>query len=226
MKAIKAEVLIVSAIVLVIAVVGIGAHAMVSLSSEIREMESKMDALHEENRRLNEMLEATTASGGMETVIEPVANDAGFVFPVAPRDYMMITSPDGPRISPFLGVWVNHSGIDIAAVYRAVAVASADGVVAEHWPPPGTPIPGSRGVYRGHPIYGGMIRVRHENGVETLYAHFNDTFVRTGQSVRSGQPIGRIGATGLSTGVHLHFEVIVDGESVNPLHFVDIPHRD
>lgn len=68
--------------------------------------------------------------------------------------------------------------------------------------------------------YGNMIRIRHANGLETVYAHCQSLRVVTGQKVTRGQVIGVIGSTGNSTGPHLHFEVIKNGRRVNPLRYV------
>ncbi len=68
--------------------------------------------------------------------------------------------------------------------------------------------------------YGNMIRIRHDNGLETVYAHCYSLRVVTGQKVTRGQTIGLIGSTGRSTGPHLHFEVWKNGRRVNPLSYV------
>ena len=115
-----------------------------------------------------------------------------------------ITSYVGPR-------WGRtHNGIDIVAKDGACkgdpAYAAADGVVVRaDW-------------YGG---YGNCVIVDHGNGIQTLYAHFTKLSVQVGDVVKAGDEVGRIGSTGNSTGPHLHFEVHVDGEIVNPLIFVD-----
>jgi murein DD-endopeptidase MepM/ murein hydrolase activator NlpD len=68
--------------------------------------------------------------------------------------------------------------------------------------------------------YGYMVRIRHDNGLQTLYAHCNALYVVTGQKVTRGQTLGLIGSTGRSSGPHLHFEVIKNGRRVNPLNYV------
>lgn len=95
-------------------------------------------------------------------------------------------------------------------------MAIADGVIKEHYPPPGTRSPAGW-QYRGHELYGGMILIDHGEGVESLYGHLSSTRVREGQRVRAGQVIGRQGATGKAVGAHLHIEIIVDDEPRNPL---------
>lgn len=115
-----------------------------------------------------------------------------------------ITSYVGPR-------WGRtHNGIDIIAKEGACkgdpAFAAADGVVVRaDW-------------YGG---YGNCVIIDHGNGIQTLYAHFTKLSVKAGDVVKAGDEVGKIGSTGNSTGPHLHFEVHVDGEIVNPLLFVD-----
>jgi len=98
-------------------------------------------------------------------------------------------------------------------------VAIADGIVSEHYPPPGTPYPGG-GYYQGHEVYGGMIEIDHGNGMVSLYAHLSSTRVHQGEPVKAGEVIGRIGHTGKATGDHLHFEIRINGQPVNPLNYV------
>ena len=156
--------------------------------------------------------------GGMEVPISPVGPEPfqWYVFPIAEEDYLMKTSAFGVRVSPILRVERYHIGLDLAGVWRAQIVSVADGLVVDVYPPPGTR--GPRGiVYQGHKVYGGMIRILHSDGIESLYAHLSSTRVREGQMVRAGDVIGRQGGTGLATRDHLHFEILVDGEPVNPL---------
>lgn len=95
-----------------------------------------------------------------------------------------------------------HRGVDIVPKTKnAKVLAAGDGVVVLHYPPP------SR-YYKGHPVFGGMIVMQHSNGVVTVYGHMKNTFVTEGQYIRQGTAIGIVGSTGLSTGVHLHFEAL------------------
>jgi len=82
-------------------------------------------------------------------------------------------------------------------------------VVVDHWPPPD-------GYWRGHPTFGGLIVIDHGNELFTLYGHLSDSFVREGRWVEAGQVIGELGDTGIATGPHLHFEVVV-----NPLRYLE-----
>jgi murein DD-endopeptidase MepM/ murein hydrolase activator NlpD len=156
-----------------------------------------------------------TNSGGLETEVqrpEPV-QQGRYLFPVAASDYTL-TSPHGVRVSPITKTIKYHSGLDISSVWRAQVVSVADGTVIEHWPPPD-------GYYRGHEVYGGMIIIDHGEGIRSLYAHLSTTYVHEGYEIKAGEVIGRIGATGVADGEHLHFELQLDGKAVNPLLYIE-----
>jgi len=177
--------------------------------------------LLQENADLREQLNAQStpelATGGAEVPIPEFTASADWRFPVADSDYLVLTSPFGYRVSPLLNVEMYHTGLDIAAAWKAQVVAVADGTVVEHWPPPD-------GYWRGHDVYGGMVEVEHADGMRTLYAHLSWTRIHTGDRVRAGEVIGRIGNTGKSDGQHLHLEVIApDGERLNPLLYIKDP---
>ncbi len=116
---------------------------------------------------------------------------------------------DGMITSYFGSRWGrNHDGLDIWTNDCAgkPAYAASNGVVVR------------ADVYGG---YGNAVIIDHGNGVKTLYAHLSSISVQVGDTVSAGDEIGRIGNTGASQGAHLHFEVHVDGEKVNPLIFVE-----
>jgi murein DD-endopeptidase MepM/ murein hydrolase activator NlpD len=145
-----------------------------------------------------------------------VSCHADFRFPIMEDDYKMLTSPTGWRISPTLRVAAYHDGIDIQTVPKAQIVAAADGWVDQLWPPPD-------GWFRGHPLYGGLIILRHADGFYTLYAHLSAVYVVGWQAVRAGQVIGRVGSTGQSLGEHLHFAIYNGTTVLNPLLYVSLP---
>ena len=68
--------------------------------------------------------------------------------------------------------------------------------------------------------YGKMVEIDHGNGFSTRYGHLSEVEVKAGQTVRTGQVIGKIGSTGRSTGPHLHYETRVDGDAVDPQKFL------
>jgi murein DD-endopeptidase MepM/ murein hydrolase activator NlpD len=114
-----------------------------------------------------------------------------------------ISSAFGPRISPIFGTPEMHTGIDIAAPAGTPIHAAADGIISIAWLCGG---------------YGNYVRIRHGNDTATGYAHASK-FARgiySGAHVAAGQIIAYVGSTGLSTGPHLHFEVLVKGQPVRP----------
>jgi murein DD-endopeptidase MepM/ murein hydrolase activator NlpD len=151
-----------------------------------------------------------TGVGGYEITVEPPqAQETPFIFPLATDDFM-VTSEFGIRVSPILQAVRRHTGVDLASVRHAQVVAIADGTVLEHWPAPD-------GYYKGHTVYGGYLVIDHGDGIISAYAHLSQTYVHQGYRVRQGQVIARTGNTGASRGDHLHFEMIIDGQYVNPL---------
>lgn len=115
------------------------------------------------------------------------------------------TSGFGMRRHPLTGRNKMHNGLDWAAPRGTSILAAADGIVA------------TAERQRG---YGKIVTIKHDFGLETYYAHLNSINVREGQRVSRGQKIGGMGTTGASTGVHLHYEVRVNGRPVNPLTYV------
>jgi murein DD-endopeptidase MepM/ murein hydrolase activator NlpD len=107
----------------------------------------------------------------------------------------------GWRKDPFTGKRQFHRGVDIVNDYGAKVVAPADGTV-------------SRTMRLAD--YGRMIDLDHGYGYVTRYGHLSEILVKSGQRVKRGQVIGKIGSTGRSTGPHLHYEVFRDGRRVNP----------
>jgi murein DD-endopeptidase MepM/ murein hydrolase activator NlpD len=117
-----------------------------------------------------------------------------------------ITDVFGDRPSRPAGTGEFHPGVDIGASCGTWMVAAADGVVVQAGP------------YSG---YGNFLRIDHGGGVETAYGHIMDggIAVQVGEHVSAGQPIARVGSTGMSTGCHLHLEVRVNGNQINPQPF-------
>ncbi len=116
-----------------------------------------------------------------------------------------ISSLYGQRTDPIEGHQAHHPGIDFAGAAGTQVLAVADGIVSHAGPDGG---------------YGRSIEITHGNGYVTRYAHNAKLLVEPGQTVKRGDPIALMGSTGRSTGTHLHFEVLRDGRSVNPLSFV------
>jgi murein DD-endopeptidase MepM/ murein hydrolase activator NlpD len=116
-----------------------------------------------------------------------------------------ITSPFGQRVDPFMGRMALHSGLDLRDEYGAPVHATAAGTVT------------TAGWNGG---YGNMVEVEHGNGLATRYGHLSAILVTEGQVISAGTVIGKLGSTGRSTGPHLHYEVRVNDEPVDPVRFL------
>jgi|GEM_PF-1008191 len=116
-----------------------------------------------------------------------------------------LTSNYGTRHSPFSGETMMHQGIDIGAREGSPVFATADGKVE----------------FSGNSkTFGNIVIIQHDFGIRTKYAHNSKLTVRTGQRVKRGQKIALVGTTGRSTGPHLHYEVWVNNQPVNPANYL------
>lgn len=115
------------------------------------------------------------------------------------------TSFYGVRSDPFRGVAAMHAGVDIPGSIGTPIYATADGIVAKAERSGG---------------YGNMIEINHGRGIATRYGHLSKILVDANTRVKRGQLIALMGSTGRSTGSHLHYEVRIDGRSVNPIPFL------
>jgi len=116
-----------------------------------------------------------------------------------------VSSNYGKRIDPFNGKKAFHHGIDIAGRQGSPILAAADGIIT--W----------TGRRSG---YGRLVEIDHGNGYVTRYAHNEELIAKTGDRVKKGQEIALMGSTGRSTGPHVHYEVLLDGKTINPYSFV------
>ena len=112
-----------------------------------------------------------------------------------------VTSSFGMRVHPIFNVVQFHSGIDFSAAMGTVVQSTGDGIVA------------FSGYDKG---YGQIITINHGYGYKTIYAHLSKSLVRQGQQIKRGDIIALTGNTGVSTGPHLHYEVLKDNVKVNP----------
>lgn len=167
-----------------------------SLDEKKSQLEKKEDELLEQAKALEQTL---------KNMVDPTSEYVGGVFtwPVPSSHY--ITSYAGYRMHPVYHVWKYHSGMDIAASYGADIVAMGDGTVIMSQ------------VYGG---YGNCIMIDHGGGIVSLYGHCSSLLVSTGQAVKKGQVIAKVGSTGISTGNHLHVEVRENGAIMDPLDYL------
>lgn len=119
-----------------------------------------------------------------------------------------LSSMFGNRKDPFTGGPDFHPGLDIAAAHGSPIRATADGVVE------------SAG-YAGN--YGNAVVVRHGFGISTRYAHMSRIAARSGATIKRGDLLGYVGATGRATSAHLHYEILLNGQTINPLRLLARP---
>lgn len=138
-------------------------------------------------------------------IIPSEINENGLAWPVPSTKN--ITSEFNPgRIHPITGKVQAHNGMDIAdaGVFGQPAVSVKDGTV----------------IYAGQAGgYGNVVMISHGDGFETRYGHLDSISVKTGDKVKVGQEVGKVGSTGDSTGAHLHFETRMNGEPIDPRNF-------
>ena len=119
-----------------------------------------------------------------------------------------VTNYFGPEVHPFTQQWYLHKGIDIAYRRGIEVVSAANGKVIERkYDPMG---------------FGNYLVIRHSYGFATKYAHMDNVYVEEGDTVTQGQKIGTMGNTGMSTGPHLHFEVRIGSQVVDPQRFLNV----
>jgi murein DD-endopeptidase MepM/ murein hydrolase activator NlpD len=161
-----------------------------SLTAQERADAEEIDALQAASADLAAKIRAAQAHSSVRHV-----SGAGFIWPV-----------NAPITSPFGWRWGRmHEGVDLGAAYGSPIAAAAAGVV----------------IYAGwEDGYGNLVVIDHGGGLATAYGHQSRIAVSPGQSVSQGEIIGYVGSTGHSTGPHLHFEVRVNGQAVDPLGYL------
>ena len=142
----------------------------------------------------------------MKPVVEPAAYPGRGLHFVNPIDVTKarMTSGYGWRMHPVLKTKKMHKGVDYAAPKGTPVYAAEDGIVG-------------MAAWRGN--YGKLVTVKHSDTIETYYAHLSGFApgIRPGVGVKKGDVIGYVGMTGLATGNHLYYEVVVDNERIDPL---------
>ena len=161
-----------------------------SLTAQERADAEEIDGLQAVSADLAAKIRAAQAHSTVQHV-----SGAGLIWPV-----------NAPITSPFGWRWGRmHEGIDLGAAYGSPIAAAAAGVV----------------IYAGwEGGYGNLVVIDHGGGLATAYGHQSRIAVSVGQSVSQGETIGYVGSTGHSTGPHLHFEVRVNGQAVDPLGYL------
>ena len=122
-----------------------------------------------------------------------------------PLEDTRLTSDFGMRTHPVLGGRRNHKGVDLSAPSGTPIYATADGIVSKA---------------KWFSSYGNYVAIEHGAELQTRYAHMSRIAVAEGTRVKKGEIIGYVGSTGRSTGPHLHYEVRIGGEAVNPIPYM------
>ncbi|MFC6857085.1 peptidoglycan DD-metalloendopeptidase family protein [Marivibrio halodurans] len=125
---------------------------------------------------------------------------------ISPIDNYHVTSPFGKRKDPFNNRWAIHEGVDLGGWPGISIMAAAPGTVVRAGRDGG---------------YGNKVVIDHGCGIRTVYAHMKSIAVKKGQRVEHRETIGKLGSTGRSTGPHVHYEVQVDGEPLDPEQFIE-----
>lgn len=167
------------------------AAAQASINAIIAQMQAEEEAARQEAAENNQQYTGTgsTATGT-------------YIWPCPSSTY--VTSAFGMREHPLFGDERPHSGIDISGSAGSEVMAADSGTVA---------------VATYSSSYGNYVTIYHSNGDYTLYAHMSSLAVTAGQNVTQGDVIGYVGSTGWATGPHLHFEIRVNGSTVDPLSY-------
>lgn len=164
---------------------------MSDYEAELKEIAAEEEKIEKELKKVLAALSASTYVGGE------------FIWPL-PSAYQTITSRYGMRYHPTLHVNKLHTGTDIGAPNGTSIYAANSGTV----------ITSTYNV-----AYGNYVVLDHGGGKATLYAHMSQRLVAKGDKVTQGQVIGKVGSTGYSTGNHLHFEIRINGSTVNPMNY-------
>jgi murein DD-endopeptidase MepM/ murein hydrolase activator NlpD len=185
--------------------------ALATPTDAVPERSASIAAMDAQEYRATGSVQIEVDRDGFSVERAPSPVSRGILGAALPAGTAVVRPVDGsvPAAGGFGSRWVagcracstNHEGLDFAAPIGTPAIAAMSGVVV------------SAGVLGG---YGNQVLVQHADGLQTRYGHLSRIAVRVGQVVTAGERVGEVGNTGVSTGPHLHFEVIVSGRPVDP----------
>ncbi len=183
--------------------------AAAQLVAEYASTQEGLEAMQAEEEKLfketEQMLKDWYAQNGGTGDIDATSTQEVLKGLIWPSNARYITDKFGWRDAPTAGASTYHEGVDIGAPYYSDVYAAQSGTVIQ------------AGWNGG---YGYSVIIAHDFGVATLYGHMNDYYVSVGQTVSRGQVIGECGSTGISTGPHIHYEVRINGEKIDPLPYL------
>jgi murein DD-endopeptidase MepM/ murein hydrolase activator NlpD len=160
----------------------------------IEKLQHQLDVEVQSYSEIDKMLDGKIAMWASKPAIQPLSNE----------HLTYLHTKYGPRMHPILGFIREHKGLDFSADIGTPVYATGDGKV--------------KTAYYSESL-GNVIFIDHLYGYETRYAHLSKFRVNNGQEVKRGEIIGYVGDTGLSGGPHLHYEVLYQGEHINPINF-------
>lgn len=164
----------------------------------------EQSAVKQEDTEIRDTSVKSASDGEVMAVMSMFKSDEEITVPV----HGEISSEYGNRTNPVTGEYLMHSGVDIAADSGTEIRAAYSGIVSE---------------VGSNSVGGNYISLVHKDGSETLYCHCSKIIAEKGAVIRAGETIALVGSTGRSTGPHLHFELTVDGNTVDPL--IYLPHE-
>ncbi len=160
----------------------------------VEKIRHQLDVEIQSYQEINKLLDRKMAMWSAKPAIQPLSNE----------DLTYLHLRYGSRFHQILGLVREHKGLDFSADIGTPVYATGNGKI--------------KSVYVSA-SFGKVVFIDHQFGYETRYAHLSRFNVENGQSVKRGQLIGYVGNTGLSAGPHLHYEVLFQGEHVNPINF-------
>ena len=163
-----------------------------------------------EDENVEDSIYAEEATTDPETSVLAASSENLILNPsnmIAPVDGTL-SSVYGEKTETIAGTGKVHNGIDIKVEKGSNIKAALDGKVTE---------------VGSLPAYGSYIRIKHEGGLQTVYANCSNLIVQKGDIVKQGDTIAKIGNAGASVGIHLHFEVWKDGNTADPLEYISVP---
>jgi murein DD-endopeptidase MepM/ murein hydrolase activator NlpD len=160
----------------------------------VEKIKNQLEVEVQSYQEIRKMLDQKIDMWASKPAIQPLSN----------KELTYLHTRYGQRLHPILGFIRGHKGLDFSADAGTPVYATGNGIV--------------KNAYRSE-SFGNVIFIDHEYGYETRYAHLSKFNVRTGQRVKRGEIIGFVGSTGLSSGPHLHYEVLYRDQDVNPINF-------
>ncbi|HEX2959717.1 MAG TPA: M23 family metallopeptidase [Chitinispirillaceae bacterium] len=160
------------------------------------ETEDLIQYVNSREKRLRSFLTDASEDSNIFNILPVIA-------PVA--EPYVISRAFGVSVDPFTGMEKAHYGIDFVAEKGNYIFATADGIIEKQ---------------EDHPLWGKRIIINHGDGITTVFAHVGSFKTNQGKRVSRGDLIGTIGISGLSSGPHLHYEIHIDGASVNPYDYM------